>query len=230
MKDVDAQATHLAAIRQNGGDGYTVEMGLAEVAGTRGDAKAQRAALEAAWRFDPTQVQPPKELLKLAKAEKRDDDALTALRAIAKLDQHDRVHYQELLDKLVAGKLWAEAVRVGQAAIYVDVESAAIHTAYARALAAMGSHEAAAFELESALLCDAKPPEKAMQHALLATERLALGDSSGARAHRDEALKLDPQNADARASNRNERRWRLALDIACRCRRYRPTARSRSGA
>jgi tetratricopeptide (TPR) repeat protein len=73
-----------------------------------------------------------------------------------------------------------------------------MHIDYARALAATGEHETAAFELESALLCETKPPEKAAAHALLARERLALGDTAAARAHRDEALKLDPENEDAR--------------------------------
>jgi len=36
-------------------------------------------------------------------------------------------------------------------------------------------------------------------HALLARERQALGDAAGARTHRDKALELDPNNADARA-------------------------------
>jgi tetratricopeptide (TPR) repeat protein len=174
-------------------------MALAEVAEARDDGGGKRAALEAAHRFDPTQADPLKELLKLARADKRSADELSLLREIARLDQHDRVHYRELLARLVAAKSWDEARRTGEAAIYVDVESAAIHTDYARALSATGDHEAASYELESALLCDAKPPEKATAHALLAQERQSLGDVAGARAHRDEALKLDPQNAEARA-------------------------------
>jgi tetratricopeptide (TPR) repeat protein len=74
-----------------------------------------------------------------------------------------------------------------------------MHTTYARALSAKGDHETAAFELETALLCDAKRDEKATAHALLAQERLVLGDPTAARSHRDEALRLDPQNSDARA-------------------------------
>jgi tetratricopeptide (TPR) repeat protein len=198
-KDLDGEERHLRAIVAAGGDGYIVEMGLAEVAVTRGNAAMERSSLEAAYRFDPTQVDPPKELLRLAKAEKRDADVLWALREIARLDQHDRGHYRELLARLVADKKWDEARRVGEAALYVDVESASIHTDYARALAATGDHATAAFELESALLCEAEPAEKATQHALLARERQALGDVSAARTHRDEALKLDPQNAEARA-------------------------------
>jgi tetratricopeptide (TPR) repeat protein len=199
QKDLASEQSHLVAIKAGGGDGYTVEMGLAEVAETRGDGPARRAALEAAHRFDPTQVEPVKELLKLAKAEKRDADVLVSLRDIARLDQHDRVHWRELLSALVAAKQWDEAKRIGEAALYVDVQSSSIHADYARALASTGDHETAAFELESSLLCDAKPAERAAQHALLARERQALGDLASARAHRDEALKLDPQNVEARA-------------------------------
>ncbi len=198
-RDVGAQETHLRALRAEGADGYTVEMAFAEVADTRHDKVAARAALEAASRFDPTQVEPLRGLYEIATAEKRDGDALSALRDVARLDQHDRRAYRLLLGALVAGKRWDEAKRVGEAALYVDVESAEVHVNYARALSATGDHEGAAFELESALVCDAKPPDRARALALLAAERLALGDVTGARTRRDEALKLDPGSAEARA-------------------------------
>jgi tetratricopeptide (TPR) repeat protein len=198
-RDPEAQEKHLRAIIGVGGDGYTVEMGLSEVADARKDRAGSRAALEAAHRFDPTQVDPLRALYDLATAEKRDADALTALREVARLDQHDRRAYRLLLGTLVASKRWDEARRVGQAAIYVDVESAEIHVDYARALSAGGDHAAASFELESALLCDDKPDKRAVALALLAAERFALGDATGARARRDEALKLDPTCPEARA-------------------------------
>src|SRR4029077_10310645 len=109
--------------------------------------------------------------------------------------------YKLLLEKLVASQKWEEARRVGEAALYLDLQSAAAHVGYARALSALGDHDAAAFELESALLCEAPAPESATAHALLARERLILGDPAAARTHRDRALKLDPQNAEARALN-----------------------------
>jgi cellulose synthase operon protein C len=198
-RDLDAQERHLRAIVAGGGDGYTIEMALAEVADARKDRAGSRAALETAHRFDPTQVDPLRGLYDLAAAEKRDADALTALREVARLDQHDRRAYRLLLQTLVAGKRWDEARRVGQAALYVDVESAQIHVDYARALSAAGDHAAASFELESALLCDDEPQNRAVALSLLAAERLALGDGAGARARRDEALKLDPSSPDARA-------------------------------
>ena len=73
------------------------------------------------------------------------------------------------------------------------------HTLYARALSATNAHDTAAFELESALLCPGKPPEKATAHALLAQELVALKRSPEAKKHLEEALKLDPDNADAKA-------------------------------
>jgi Tfp pilus assembly protein PilF len=197
-KDAEGPAKHLRAIQAAGGDGFTIQMALAGIADDKGDKAGQRAALEAAHRFDPTQPEPMRGLYDLASADKRDADALTALRELARLDQHDRRAWKRLLEKLVADKQWDEARRVGEGAVYVDVQSAAVHVGYAQALAAGGEHEAAAFELESALLCESKPPEKAQAHALLAREKLARGDADAARAHRDEALRLDPGNADAR--------------------------------
>jgi predicted Zn-dependent protease len=198
-KDADGAERHLRAIKAAGHDGYTIEMKLGEMAEARHDVTAERAALEAAHRFDPTQADAVHVLFDLATAEKRDADALASLREWARLDQHDRDgEWKALLTKLVEAKRWDEAKSVGEAAIYVDVETAVVHLNYARALSATGDHTTAAFELESALLCEAKPPEKATAHALLARERLALGDPAGARLHRDEALKLDPDNPEAR--------------------------------
>ncbi len=188
---------HLDAIKTAGGDGFQVEMGLAELAQKRKDKPSFRAALDAAHRFDPSQVEPVQGLFKLATEEKRDADALSALRELAMLDQHDRKGWGLLLQRLVDASQWDEAKKVGEAAIFVDVESALMHTNYARALAATGAHDKAAFELESALACDPKPKEAASAHALLARELVALHRNADARSHLAEALKLDPQNADA---------------------------------
>ncbi len=198
-KDSAAQAGHLSAIKQSGGDGYSVEIALAQVAKDRHDKAQERTALEAAHRFDPTQTEPLHELYELASADKRDADALAILSDIARLDQHDRRAYALLLERLVAARRWDDARRIGEAAIFVDLSSAAVHVDYARALSATAAHEMAAFELESALLCEGKPREKASAHALLARERLFLGNAAAARKERDEALRLDPENAEARA-------------------------------
>jgi tetratricopeptide (TPR) repeat protein len=197
--DFEGATRHLRAIQASGIDGYMVEMALANAAEGAHNTAGRRMALEAATLLDPTQVEPLRALFDLANQEKRDADALTALRAVARLDQHDRQAWRMLLDRLVQHRLWDEAKRIGESALYVDVASGPIHSLYAQALAATGDHVGAAFELESALLCDGRPDERATLHARLARERFALGEASAARVHRDEALRLDPANAEARS-------------------------------
>jgi cellulose synthase operon protein C len=198
-KDVDGQVTHLQAIQKAGGDGYQIQIELADIAEEKKDKSAMRAALEQAYRWDPTQSDALKGLYDLAHEEKREADELWALRKIAKLEQHDRQVWRMLLNKLVEKKLWDEAKKVGEGAIYVDVESFDVHIGYARALSALGYHDKAAFEAESATMCKAKEKELAAAHALWATALLASGDRAGAKSHRDEALKNDPDNAEAKA-------------------------------
>ncbi len=196
-EDPGVAKVHLDAIKAAGGDGFQVEMGLAELAEKRKDKAAARSALDAAHRFDPSQDEPVRALLKAALDDKRDADSLALLRELTMLDQHDRKAWGLLLQRLVDSAQWDEAKKVGESAIFVDVENPHMHANYARALAATGAHDKAVFELESALACDPKPPEAATVHALYARELVALHRNADARAHLAEALKLDPQNAEA---------------------------------
>jgi tetratricopeptide (TPR) repeat protein len=198
-QDAPGMQLQLDEMKRAGGDGYTVQMALAIVADAQKDKTALRAALEAAATFDPSQSEPLRALLALDTEEKRDADALDVLRKLTRLEQHDRPAWRALLERLVAAKEWSEAATVGESAIFVDVEHFQVHVDYARALSALGKHEKAAFELGSALECDAHPKEAAEVHALLASELLALHHSSEAKAHRLEALRLDPDNGDAKA-------------------------------
>jgi predicted Zn-dependent protease len=176
--DLPAADEHLRDIEHAGGAGYALALALADVARGRRDKIAERGALEQAHRFDPTQADPLRALYELAKDEGREADALAALSDLTKLDPHDRRAWGLLLEKLASAQRWDEAKRVGEAALYVDVESASVHVAYARALSATGDHQKAVFELESALLCEAKPEDKAAASALLASEKLALAKPS----------------------------------------------------
>jgi tetratricopeptide (TPR) repeat protein len=198
LKDRAGQRKHLDAIRRAGGDGYAIELELADLAEDAKDKAGMRAALEAAYRFDPTQSEPLKALYDMAVEDKRDGDALDVLRRYVKLEQHDRSVWRMLLEKLVEKKLWAEARKIGESALYVDVQSPHVHIAYAKALGATGDHDKAVFELESALLCNIKDKDAAGVHVLLAKEHKARGDAAKARSERDEALKVDPDNAEAK--------------------------------
>jgi tetratricopeptide (TPR) repeat protein len=197
-KDLDGAKKHLDTMRSTGHDGYVIHTMLADIAEDQKNDTAMRFHLEAAYRFDPSQSEPLKGLFDLATTAKREGDALDALEKLAQLEQHDRKVWRLLLEKLVTAKRWEDARRIGESAIFVDVLGGATHTLYARALSAQNAHDKAVYELETALLCPGKPPEKATAHALLAQELVALKRVPDAKKHLDEAIKLDPENADAK--------------------------------
>lgn len=174
-KDIEGAKKHLEALRANGQDGYLVQTLLAGIAEAQKDVARRRYHLEAAHRFDPSQTEPLRGLLEMAEKEKRSDDALTILRDLAALEQHDRKIWHSLLERLVERRAWDEARRVGESSLFIDVTNGAMHVLYARALAATNDHEKAIFELETALLCNLKPEEKANAQALLAKELTIVG-------------------------------------------------------
>lgn len=198
-KDAAGATSHLDAMRSAGKDGFIVHMLLANLAEAKEDKAKMRYHFEAAHRLDPSQTEPLKGLYDLAHEEKREGDELDLLRKLTKLEQHDKQIWRLLLEKLVAEKQWDEARRVGDSAIFVDVTGGPTHVLYARALQAQGAHDKAAFELETALLTKMKDKEKATVHGLLAQSLVALKRTSDATKQRDEALKLDPENAEAKA-------------------------------
>jgi len=98
-----------------------------------------------------------------------DDDAeLAALRRLGELEQHENKVYRRLLGLLVTKKAWGEAVKVGDVALYTDMEGFATHRLFGEALAQTGNQERAIFELESAALSPADPHELAEANARLA--------------------------------------------------------------
>lgn len=149
-------------------DGYEVQMMLAEIAESNQDSATRSAALAAARKLDPTQVAPLYGLLREAEQRKDAETSLSLLRELVKLSEHDASVFRELLERLVARGELAEAVGVGEGAIYVDVTGFETHFAFAAALEQTGDLKRAAFELESALLCEPEPAQR-----VEATKRLA---------------------------------------------------------
>jgi predicted Zn-dependent protease len=197
-KDLPTATTRLNTLRDGHIDGYAIELARADLAEEQKDKPAFVKALDAAAAFDPSQAEPLKKLYNIAEEEKRTVDATELLGRLALLDQHDRKVWGKLLEHLVDQKRWDEAARAGESAVFVDVENAAVHIGYGRALAALGQHAKSAFELESATLCQAPPKVRATAFALLARERQATGDDAGARVARETALHLDPGNPEAK--------------------------------
>ncbi|HWZ90959.1 MAG TPA: hypothetical protein VNW92_18990, partial [Polyangiaceae bacterium] len=177
----------------DGQDGYAVEMLLAQTLGANDEAGAA-LALQTAAKFDPTQASPQYALADLAEKNGNLQAELAALRVLAQLEQHEPRVYQRLLRRLNESGGFEEAAKVGEAAIYADVEGLVTHELFAEALAHTGRRERALFELESATLCEGTAADLAEAHARLAELYLTLGKRRDAKLHADQARALDPKN------------------------------------
>src|SRR5262249_7722858 len=149
-------------------DGYAVRLLLGKLLGAAGDDAGARAALEKAAGFDPDSATPFYLLAEIAHARADDDAELAALRRLGQLEQHENKVYRRLLTLLAAKKAWDEAVKVGDIAIYADMEGFTTHRLFAEALAQTGNKQRAVFELESAALSQAEPQELAETQTRLA--------------------------------------------------------------
>jgi tetratricopeptide (TPR) repeat protein len=159
----------------DGQDGYEVQMTLAEVADATQDVATRQAALLEARRLDPTQVAPIYGLLRAAEQRADQETSVVLLRELSKLAEHDASVFRELLERHVARGELAEAIAVGEGAIHVDVTGFETHSAFASALEQTGDLKRAAFELESALLCEPEPPQRADASKRLAALYRKLG-------------------------------------------------------
>ncbi len=186
-KKVDEAKTLLAKLVDAGGDGYTARTMLADIAEATKDKAAFRLHSEAAHRWDPDQVEPLQGLYDLATSEKRDDDRVTILRDLVRLDQHDPRPWRNLLSLLVEKKAYGEARKLGEQAVFVAVNDGRVHASYAKALEELGDARGALFEYESAALCENKPEDEARIQDAFAGLLEKQGKKSEAAAHRKEA-------------------------------------------
>ena len=191
--DRAASREALTALLAAGKDGYTVRIALADAAPS---ASERRSHLEAARGFDPTAAAPLKSLVELAKASHDEDAELDALRALTPIEENNGEAYRRLVEILVSRHAFEEARKAGEAAVYVDVENAGTHLAYAQALVGAGARQDAIFELESALKCDARPDDLIVAHSRLADLLAARGDRAGAMQHRKAAAELGRQQGE----------------------------------
>ncbi len=162
-----AQAIAEQLIKQ-GNDGYAVRMKAADIAEAKGEQDVMHKHLTKAHDLDPSQAEPVQALYDLARKRKNEQGQLTALRQLAKIDQHDSRVWSRLLTILVKRGLWSEAVSIGASAMYVAVLDPKVHWLYARALARTGKQVSAIFELNSAILAGPKPAESIAIYKMMA--------------------------------------------------------------
>jgi tetratricopeptide (TPR) repeat protein len=196
--DTEGASRSLRAIVDQGIDGYILRVLLArgELASGRND--QARIEAERAVALDPEQLEAYRVLLDVAS--KLGDEVLgrRVLRAVADLDQHDRIANLALLAALRGSKDWAELVKVGERALYIDPAEPRVHAWLGEARLETKSPEQALFELDRALALDYDKPAKV--RLLRARALLALGRRSEAKREVERVATEDPALAkEARA-------------------------------
>ena len=181
----------------SGQDGYAVRLLLGKLLTAQGDDHAAREALNKAAELDPSSATPHYLLAEIAHTRADDDAELVSMRRLAQLEQHEGKVYRRLLSLLVSKKAWEEAVKVGEAAVMADMEGFTTHRLFGEALAQTGDKERAAFELESATLCQAEAKDQAAVHQRLAEIYASVGrgrDAARARKKAQELLASAPKH------------------------------------
>ena len=134
-------------------------------------------------------------LLKYYEEQDRKDDALKQAEALMDLEEHDHDNARLLIDRFALERRWEDLVRVAPRVLAITPMEAFVHQEYGRALVNLGKPKEAIFELESALIAGVRRPPAI--RALLARQYLAVGDKAKAKAAAQQALKVDPKNAEA---------------------------------
>ncbi|MCC6217131.1 MAG: tetratricopeptide repeat protein [Polyangiaceae bacterium] len=179
----EGAARALAALLRAGHDGYVVRMALAEVARARRDPAAERRELEAAHALDPSGAEALERLVAGAAEAGDVDRELELLARLAPVVEHEARVHRRLARLLAARGRWREAVDAAEAGVHADVLALESHLAHGEALLGAGLAARARHALETALLCEGRPADRARVHEGLARAYRALGDGSRAAEH-----------------------------------------------
>ena len=105
-----------------------------------------------------------------------------------------------MLRQLIDKKLYDEAKKVGEGALFVDIHGGETHALYAEALLGAKDADGAIFESETALMTEKLTADIAARALVTSSKAYASkGNKQKAAEARDEALRQDPENAEAKA-------------------------------
>lgn len=171
-------------------DGYETQMIVARAALMTGDLASQRAALAHAARFDPTQAEAHYGLVEFGRAHSDAAVVESSLATLIQLEEHNGSVFQDYMNLLLHAGRAKEAVEVGRAAVFADMEGVGTHLGFAKVLVAAGDSRAAEFQFESAIATPGEGSAKANAHLAYAEFLKATGRANLARVQFDRAKEL----------------------------------------
>jgi tetratricopeptide (TPR) repeat protein len=193
----DAEARYRSLVAA-GGDGYDVRMRLARLARERGDLRQAELELQTAKKLDPERSDPYLLLSELYSKTSREDEALAEMERYVMIEQMEYPPLKKLIDKHAARQSWAKVRHLGEMALHINTFDADLHLALGHAYRETGAPDASIYELDSALLAEPPLRRPAVAHLGLARAYLLKKDPALARRALEAALKLEPENAEAK--------------------------------
>jgi tetratricopeptide (TPR) repeat protein len=193
------------SLASDGHDSFDIRVRLAQLAQSDNDLKTVEAELCAAKLLNPESSYPYQELASLYKKQGRDADALVELEHYVFLEQMQLAPLKELIDGY--GKLGRfDKVRTyGEMAVFIAPSDTDVLLALGDAYLRMAQPDKALYTYDSAIAANPPLRRPAIAHIGRAKAYLALGQKPKAKAAIAQALKTEPENADALAVQKQAR-------------------------
>jgi tetratricopeptide (TPR) repeat protein len=181
----------------DGHDSFDLRSRLAQIAEGEGKAGEVEQQLCAAKKLDPERSSPYQELAQRYEKYGQLGKALTELEHYVFLEQMDLAPLKKLVVEY--GKLgnWAKVRTYGEMATFINPSDPDILGGLARAYLELRQPARALFTYETMLLTNPAPRRPALVHLGRVRALIALGKTADARAALAQAMKTEPENAEA---------------------------------
>jgi tetratricopeptide (TPR) repeat protein len=184
---------------QAGADSFDIRARLGTIAGGAHEDDLAIKHFCTAKKLDPERAMPYQALAELYRRAGRTEDALRELETYVMIEQMQLGPVSEVVEGYAALKKWDKVRTYGELAIEISLASADLFVTLGQAYLETGSPDRALYSFDSALLVRPELRRPALAHLGRARALLATGDRKGAQKAVDQALRTEPDSAEAGA-------------------------------
>jgi len=206
--DRSAAEQRYRALLEAGADSFDIRSRLALIASSKGDNATAEKHLCTAKKLDPERAYPYQALSEIYMKTGRKEQALRELETYVMLEQMQFGPVKQLVDEYSALKRWDKVRVYGEEATDINPADTDLLLALGQAYLETGSPDKALFSFDSALLVRPEMRRPGLAHLGRARALKARGDRAGAVKAVEQALRLEPDSADAAALKKELRRVR----------------------
>jgi tetratricopeptide (TPR) repeat protein len=192
------EATKLyEALIRGGSDSFDVRVRLSMLAGHTKDNKSFVAHLETAKTLDPERSYPYETLAEFYSSQGNTNKAIAELETYVMIEQMSLGPLVRLVDEFSKQKKWHKVIHYAELGINIDPAKGGLQLSIGKAYLNVDDAKKALFAYDTALLIRPRLRRPALAHLGRAKALLALAQKSKAKSALDDALDLEPENAEA---------------------------------